>query len=76
MSAERTNKFDWSCLLIGVLFLFVALIAFRNPAANLAAITIVFAMAALFKGILLIRQRGGSTLRLVVGILDVAIGQK
>ena len=74
MSAERTNKFDWSCLLIGVLFLFVALIAFRNPAANLEAITIVFAMAALFKGILLIRQRGGSTLRLVVGILDVAIG--
>ncbi|SDF57434.1 HdeD family acid-resistance protein [Desulfovibrio legallii] len=74
MEMERSNKFDWTCLLIGVLFLFVALVAFRNPAANLAAITIVFALAALFKGLLLIRYRGESLMRLIVGVLDVAIG--
>lgn len=52
MSTHHKTKFDWSSFAIGLLMVVVALFSFRTPITNLAAIVLVFAFSAIFKGIL------------------------
>ncbi|GAA2916406.1 DUF308 domain-containing protein [Enterococcus pseudoavium] len=74
--------FDWSSFILGLLFVFVALMSFRDPVGNLVAIVIVFGVFAILKGIfeLFLRNRlkdftgYKAKMPLLVGVLDILIG--
>lgn len=73
---EKKSHIDWSYFLLGLVFLLVALVSFRNPSSSLVAIVYVFASTALMKGIieLFFKQRGKqhkSMFRIVLGIFDL-----
>ena len=74
--------FDWGSLILGILFVIVALMSFQDPVGNLVAIVIVFGVFAILKGIFEIFLRNRfkdltgykAKMPLVVGILDIIIG--
>ena len=66
--------FSWSFLLWGILFVIVALLAFRDPLGNLAALSIVFGVMAILGGVWFLTHRFGSNFRLLFGILEILIG--
>lgn len=76
------NRFDWSSLILGVLFLIISLMAFKNPGSSLVAIVIYFAITAIINGITSIfirnqvKQVTGfkATALLILGILEVVLG--
>lgn len=55
--ATRLSRFNWASLLLGIVALIAAVTAFRDPAANLLALTIFFGVTALVRGILQIYAR-------------------
>ena len=77
-----SKKFNLEYLLIGVLFIWASILAFNNPASDLIALTIVFGLMALAKGILEIFlnkkmspvEGKGSKSISIVGIIDLFIG--
>ena len=79
---KKKHGLDWGSLLLGVVLIIISLITFQNPAENLLTIVIVFAILAIFKGVIeiLIRNRmkdltGFKTyVPIVVGIIDIIIG--
>ncbi|CAK9885162.1 MAG: hypothetical protein XXXJIFNMEKO3_01554 [Candidatus Erwinia impunctatus] len=78
----RKKGVDWSSLIPGVLFIIVALLSFQNPAGNLLAIVLVFALFAILKGLFdivhsrqLKRLTGiKSWIPAVIGFLDIVVG--
>lgn len=76
------KRVDWSSLLLGILFIIVSLLSFRDPVGDLVAIAFVFGVFAIVKGIfeLLLRNKvkkfTGIQLRypIVIGIIDIIIG--
>jgi Uncharacterized conserved protein len=48
----RFSQFNWTSLLLGIVALIAAIFAFRDPAANLLALTALFGVAALIRGLL------------------------
>lgn len=54
---NRSNDFNLSNLLIGILAIIVSIIAFRNPMASLVSIVIWYAIFAIIRGILEIMAR-------------------
>lgn len=66
--------FGWGYLIVGILFILVSLVAFRNPVGDLFAIAIIFGGMAIVNGVWLVTQRHGSTTILLVGILEILIG--
>ena len=48
---ENKKKVDWISLIIGIFFIFIAFIAFKNPLASLESLVIYFGISAIFKGI-------------------------
>ncbi|MGM0138242.1 acid-resistance membrane protein [Enterococcus sp. DIV0755b] len=74
--------FDWGSLILGILFVIVALMSFQDPVGDLVAIVIVFGVFAILKGIFEIFLRNRfkdltgykAKMPLVVGILDIIIG--
>lgn len=79
---ETKSTFNWSYLLIGILFIFTSLVSFRNPGSSLVAIVYIFAISAICKGIfeLFFRRKihnytsHKSTALIVLGIFDICIG--
>lgn len=79
---EKKSTFNWSYLIIGILFICASLIAFRNPGDSLVAIVYIFAISAICKGIfeLFFRRKihdytsHKSTALIVLGIFDVCVG--
>ncbi|MGX7238542.1 HdeD family acid-resistance protein [Enterococcus phoeniculicola] len=79
---EQKRGVDWGNLLMGILFVIVALFSFQNPAGDLIAIVMVFAIFALLKGIFEIFARNKwkeltgykAKMPLLVGIVDILIG--
>ena len=73
---------DWGSLVLGILFVLTALISFQNPAGNLIAIVMVFAIFAIIKGIfeIFVRNRMKELLGykayapIILGIIDILIG--
>ena len=51
MEQRQHHGMDWGSLVLGILFVLTALISFQNPAGNLIAIVMVFAIFAIIKGI-------------------------
>lgn len=74
MENTKKRNIGWGYLLIGILFVIVAIISFSTPLANLGALAYAFAFVAIFNGIWLIINRSQHTLRLVAGIIDIIIG--
>lgn len=78
----ETKHFDWSSFVMGILFVLVALLSFRDPLSSLVAIVAVFAVFAILKGIfeLFFRNRlkeltgYRGTMTLVLGIFDIVMG--
>ncbi|OTP42163.1 acid-resistance membrane protein [Enterococcus faecalis] len=54
MEQRQHHGMDWGSLVLGILFVLTALISFQNPAGNLIAIVMVFAIFAIIKGLSLI----------------------
>ena len=48
---EKTRRIDWISLIVGIFFIFIAFVAFKNPLASLASLVIYFGLSAIFKGI-------------------------
>lgn len=72
--AEKTHKFSWGFFLVGVLFVLCSLLAFYDPAANLEAFAVFFAILAILNGVWLFISPITSGLRIVMGVIDVLIG--
>lgn len=81
MTAHQ-KKFGWGDFIVGILFIIVGFISFRDPVGDLLSLTIVFGVVALVKGIYEIFFRRalrqytgvGSMWLLIIGIIDVVIG--
>jgi len=79
---EKKSELSWGYLLTGILFILVALIAFKNPESSLVAIVYVFAFSAIYKGVfdLFFRRKihqytdHKSTLLIVLGVFDLVVG--
>lgn len=79
---KESRKIDWGSLVLGILFVLVSLISFRDPVGNLVAIVIVFAIFAILKGLfeLFLRSRVKELtgykgkMPMVIGIIDLLIG--
>ena len=75
----RLSKFNWASLLLGIIAMIAAVAAFRDPAANLLALTLFFGVTALVRGVLQIYAKfalknvpGVSpNLFLLLGILNI-----
>lgn len=74
MEHSQTKKFGWGFLILGILFIFCALLAFFSPASNLAAIAYFFAILAIIDGIWQISRFSISGWHIVIGIIDILIG--
>nr|WP_265458635.1 DUF308 domain-containing protein [Enterococcus sp. HY326] len=76
------RKFNLGYFILGLLFIFISIISFRDPASNLVALVIFFAVMAILKGIFEIAIRrplqnttgGKGTFVLVMGIIDIILG--
>ena len=49
---SRLSNFNWTSLLLGIIAMIAAMAAFRDPAANLLALTVFFGVTALARGII------------------------
>ena len=82
MEQRQHHGMDWGSLVLGILFVLTALISFQNPAGNLIAIVMVFAIFAIIKGIfeIFVRNRMKELLGykayapIILGIIDILIG--
>ena len=72
MEQRQQHGMDWGSLVLGILFVLTALISFQNPAGNLIAIVMVFAIFAIIKGIFEIFVR--NRMKELLGIIDILIG--
>lgn len=79
---QRKRGVDWASLILGILFVIAAFIAFRDPVGDLKALVWVFGVFAIVKGVfeIFIRSRvrniTGSTMifPLIMGIVDIMLG--
>ena len=79
---ERRSNFSLPYFLMGIIFILVSLVSFRDPQSSLLAIVYVFAISAILKGIfeLFFRRKiheftnQKSTLLIVLGIFDLLVG--
>lgn len=82
MEQRQHHGMDWGSLVLGILFVLTALISFQNPAGNLIAIVMVFAIFAIIKGIfeIFVRNRMKELpgykayAPIILGIIDILIG--
>lgn len=76
------RSFDWYSLILGVLFVIAAVIAFVDPTSSLLAIVVIFGVLALLKGIYEVwfhadvqSLLGRSPIwLLIMGIVDIVVG--
>jgi uncharacterized membrane protein HdeD (DUF308 family) len=77
-----SKRFNLEYFLIGVMFIWTSILAFKNPASDLIALTVVFGLMALVKGVLEIflksrdktTEQKNSKLIPLVGIIDFFVG--
>ncbi|QQO08984.1 HdeD family acid-resistance protein [Breznakiella homolactica] len=74
--SDSTEKrsFHWGYLILGILLIITAFIAFRNPVSDILAITVVFGIMAVASGIWMIVYSNKQAGNIVIGILDIIIG--
>lgn len=82
MNETRKHGISWGSLILGILFIIASLLSFQDPAGNLVAIIMVFAIFAIIKGIFEIFVRNKlkeltgykAYAPIVLGIIDIVIG--
>lgn len=82
MNESRKGSIDWSSLVLGILFVLTALVSFQDPAGNLIAIVMIFAIFAIFKGIFELFARNKMKELtgykaygpIILGVIDIIIG--
>lgn len=82
MNETSRKGTDWGSLILGILFVLTALLSFQDPAGNLIAIVLVFAIFAILKGIFEIFARNRlkeltgykAYAPIILGVIDVIIG--
>ncbi|OTN88838.1 acid-resistance membrane protein [Enterococcus sp. 7E2_DIV0204] len=82
MNETSRKGIDWGSLILGILFVLTALLSFQDPAGNLIAIVLVFAIFAILKGIFEIFARNRlkeltgykAYAPIILGVIDVIIG--
>ena len=82
MNESSRQGTDWGSLILGILFVLTALVSFQNPAGNLIAIVVVFAIFAIIKGVfeIFVRNRMKELTSykayapLIVGVIDIIVG--
>lgn len=82
MNETRRHGVDWGSLILGILFVLTSLVSFQDPAGNLVAIVMVFAIFAIVKGIFEIFARNKmkeltgykAYAPIVLGIIDIIVG--
>lgn len=82
MNEQSKRGIDWGSLILGILFVLTSLISFQDPAGNLVAIVMVFAVFAIIKGVfeIFVRNRMKELTGfkayapVVLGIIDIIIG--
>jgi len=82
MNESSRQGTDWGSLILGILFVLTALVSFQNPAGNLIAIVVVFAIFAIIKGVfeIFVRNRMKELTGykayapLIVGVIDIIVG--
>jgi uncharacterized membrane protein HdeD (DUF308 family) len=82
MDENSKRGIDWGSLILGILFVLTALVSFQDPAGNLIAIVMVFAIFAIIKGVfeIFVRNRWKELTGykayapLVLGVIDIIIG--
>ncbi|MGL4695866.1 HdeD family acid-resistance protein [Enterococcus larvae] len=79
---RKASGLDWGSLLLGILFVIISLMSFQDPAGNLLAIVMIFAVFAIIKGVFEIFVRNRlkeltgykSYMPLVLGAIDIILG--
>lgn len=82
MNEGKKHGIDWGALVLGILFVLTSLISFQDPAGNLVAIVLFFAIFAIIKGIfeIFVRNRMKELIGyksyapIILGIIDILIG--
>ncbi|MGX7091799.1 HdeD family acid-resistance protein [Hutsoniella sourekii] len=82
MFGRNESGFNWGSFLLGIFYIIIAVMAFRNLDASLFAVVAVIGVTAIIKGIfeLFFRRRlkeytgYKSTLLIVTGVIDILIG--
>ncbi|OFN02520.1 hypothetical protein HMPREF2626_02565 [Aerococcus sp. HMSC062A02] len=82
LSENNDQSFGWGHFILGILFIILALFAFRDPLASLMTLAFVFAIGILFRGIyqLMVRHRLKEsfgikpTHLLIFGIINILLG--
>ncbi|WP_086314833.1 acid-resistance membrane protein [Enterococcus sp. 7F3_DIV0205] len=82
MNETSKKGIDWGSLILGILFVLTALLSFQDPAGNLIAIVMVFAIFAILKGIFEIFARNRmkeltgykAYAPIILGVIDIIIG--
>ncbi|MGK0552733.1 HdeD family acid-resistance protein [Enterococcus faecalis] len=82
MNESSRQGTDRGSLILGILFVLTALVSFQNPAGNLIAIVVVFAIFAIIKGVfeIFVRNRMKELTGykayapLIVGVIDIIVG--
>ncbi|MCD2138999.1 DUF308 domain-containing protein [Salinicoccus halitifaciens] len=77
-----TKKFNWISLIVGIIFIILAIFLFANPDATILAAVFLLGFGAIFKGVFEIFFRRkikdyadrNYTLMLIIGIIDIIIG--
>lgn len=78
----KTKRYNWESIIIGILFLIVAILSFTRPDTNLVSIIILFGAVSVLKGIYefylayQLRKYSDASLAIpvVMGIINVLIG--
>lgn len=76
------KKFNWGEFILGILYILVAIVSFKNPTSSLVAIVYVFAFSAIIKGVMELSVRRQikefmkykNTFLLVLGVVDSLLG--
>ncbi len=79
---ERTRKFNWLSLLVGILLIISSVFALKDPAATFLTLTMLLGIAAIIRGLMLVityyRTKDLNSFKLkinlVIGILLIIVG--
>lgn len=79
---SKTENFSWFNLILGIILIIGAISVFRNPAATLGSIAMLFAIMAILSGVgeIILRNKikkyrgDASSLRIVSGVIQILLG--
>lgn len=71
----ESSKSIWKNFILGLIFVIVSIIAFRNPEADLLGIVLYFSIVAIVKGILeVMAWKKSQGMNVLIGIIDLVVG--